>query len=81
VVRTGGFKNLLEVAFGWPCASLEIAFDHHHKLLVRVPNFIPTLPLLALTAWQHKQCFYPLFPPLEPFLVPLTTILGDAVRL
>jgi hypothetical protein len=41
VVRTGGFKNLLEEAFGWPCASIEIVFGHHHELLVGVINFFP----------------------------------------
>jgi hypothetical protein len=63
VVTIGGLKNLLEVAFGCPCLSLAIAFDHRHELLVRVLNF------------------FPFFLPLEPFLVPLATILGDAVWL
>jgi hypothetical protein len=57
VVRTGGFKNLLKVVFGWSGALFEIALGYCHELLIGVLNLpldetmratlLPLLPTLS----------------------------------
>jgi hypothetical protein len=80
-VRTVSFKNLLELAVEWPCASHEIAFGCHHVLLIGVLDFFPDTANACPCGEVAHALLLPLLPTFRALLVPLVEILGDAVWL
>jgi hypothetical protein len=80
VVRTGCFKDLLEVIFGPLGSSLEIAFDHCHKLIIGVVGILPDLVVAGQCSEAMWSMFFTIFPPLAPFLVSLMVLLVGVTR-
>jgi hypothetical protein len=68
VVRTGGFKNLLEVVFGWYGALLEITLGSCYKLLVGVLNFLPGVAIVRCHGETTQVAVLPLLPALGALL-------------
>jgi hypothetical protein len=79
-VRTAGFKNLLQVVFGWSGAPLEITLAAALNSSLEFSISFPMLLWFIIMVRRYGRHFCPIFPPLAPFLVPLTVKLGGVVQ-
>jgi hypothetical protein len=68
VVRIGGFKNLLEVVFGWFGAPLEITLGCRYELLIRVLDFLPGIAVVRHHGKTTREVLLPLLAALSALL-------------
>jgi hypothetical protein len=68
VVRTGSFKNLLEVLFGWSGVPPEIVLSRRHELLVGVLDLIPEVAVVRHRGEMTWVALLPILPTLRALL-------------